>query len=94
MIVQSRLGRVKKPKLTKIALTTSSMRLKEVMKVNNPKKLSVSSDEETAISSDSGVLADRLILWAGETAADKDKWSLAVTPCHWVLEVSFTQGLN
>ena len=65
MIVQSRLGRVKKPKLTKIALTTSSMRLKEVMKVNNPKKLSVSSDEETAITSDSGVLADRLILWAG-----------------------------
>ena len=65
--------RVKKPKLTKIALTTSSLMLKEIMKVNHPKKLSMSSDEETAISSDSGVLADRLILEAGETAAVKDK---------------------
>ena len=65
--------RVKKPKLTKIALTTLPMRLKEIMKVNNPKKLSMSSDEETAISSDSGVLADRLFLEAGETAAVKDK---------------------
>ena len=43
------------------------------MKVNNLKKVSMSSDEETAISSDSGVLADRLILGAGETAAVKDK---------------------
>ena len=64
---------VKKPKITKIALTTSSMRLKEIMKVNNPMKLSMSSDEETATSSDSGVLADRLILGAGETAAVNDK---------------------
>ena len=55
------------------------MRLKEVMKVNNLKKVSMSSDEETAISSDSGVLADRLILGAGETAADKEKWSF-----HWL----------
>ena len=30
-------------------------------------------DEETAISSDSGVFADRLILGAGETAAVKNK---------------------
>ena len=58
--------RVRKPRLTKIALTISTMSLKEIMKENNP----MSSDEETTISTDSGVLADRLT-WAGETYAIK-----------------------
>ena len=58
--------RVKKPRLTKIALTISTMSLKEIMKENNP----MSSDEETIISTDSGVIADKLT-WAAETNAIK-----------------------
>ena len=63
------------------------------MKVNNLKKVSMSSDEETAISSDSGVLADRLILGAGETAADKVRKSGHFIGCHPTVGVRGEQPL-